>query len=137
MFKRVFSFILIMVMSICTITAEAKDVYFANYRFVLNEYGEILSKSFDEAYCPTQIEIDPDAQAINIKNKDNTASYKVSEFRVNGKSMAFYDEKGDLIIVITFTTDTKQLYLSSLVLFRDDTNIVYLKIDGLNPELEL
>ncbi len=91
MFKRVFCFILIMVLSICTITANAIIVYFATHRLVTNEYGEEFPKSAKEAYCPTRIELDVDAKMLLIKTRTHgTASYTFSDYvLIKGQGVVF------------------------------------------------
>lgn len=130
MFKRVFSFILIMVMSICTITANAKNVYFATHRVVTNEYGEDFPKSAKEAYCPTRIELDVDAKTILIKTRTHgTASYTFSNIVLKDQGVVFFDGKGEVVGGIVFL-DTDYSEFGALQIFRkDNTKITYMKIE--------
>lgn len=128
--KRVFRFILIMVMAIAyTMTADAKDVFFATHRSVQNEYGEILPKNPDAAYCPTRIELDMDAKTLVIKTKTRgTANYTFSDFHATEKAIFFYDAKGEKIGGMLFS-DTRFTQFEMLVINKGDTQIMYCKYD--------
>ena len=71
-------FILIAIFSIIAIPANAQ-VCFAQYRTVVDEYGEIVQQTEDEIYCPTRIELSVETQKLTIKTKKHgTAVYFVS-----------------------------------------------------------
>jgi hypothetical protein len=117
-------------MLVCTITAEAKDVYFAYYRAVINE---IPFKVHHSVYCPTRIEVDYDAKTLVIKTETRgTASYTFSDIYVDTKSkvILFIDYTkdnviGDTIGGIVFA-DTDYSEFNSLVIYRkNNTAIVY------------
>lgn len=121
-------------MSICTITAENKDVYFAKHRYVKNEYGEYLPKNDNAAYCPTRIEVNYDAKTLVIKTKTHgTASYVFSDTvhlpRPYPKkdAVGFIDVRNEYkLIGGMFFTDSYYSDFSSLVIFRkDDTELHY------------
>ena len=133
MFKRVFSFILIMVMSICTITAEAKDVYFATCRHEQSEYGE-----WSMTYCPTRIELDiVDTKTLVIKTKTRgTVSYTFNDLgskRDETNSLiTFYDADGykigDIVFKDTDWGTGKPEDFWGLVIYRKNgTQVIYLK----------
>lgn len=128
--KRVFRFILIMVMAIAyTMTADAKDVFFATHRSIQNEYGEILPENPDAAYCPTRIELDLDAKTLVIKTKTRgTASYTFSDYNATEKAIFFYDAKGKEIGCMLFS-DTRFIQFKMLVINKGDTLILYSKYD--------
>lgn len=71
-------FILIAIFSIIAIPVNAQ-VCFAQYRTVVDEYGEIVQQTEDEIYCPTRIELNVETQKLTIKTKKHgTAVYTVS-----------------------------------------------------------
>lgn len=71
-------FMLIAIFSIIAIPANAQ-VCFAQYRTVVDEYGEIVQQTEDEIYCPTRIELNTETQKLTIKTKKHgTAVYFVS-----------------------------------------------------------
>ena len=141
MFKRVFSFILIMVMLICTITANAKDVYFATHRQIQNEYGELLPRSDREAYCPTRIEVDYDAKTLFIKTKTHgTASYMFSDYdyrdllgttfeEIAKKAIVFFNAKGEIIGSLFFTDYNYSDFLGLTMYRKNNTaKVIYVKL---------
>lgn len=113
-------------MSICTITAEAKDVYFATHRFVQNEYGELLPRSDKEAYCPTRIEVDFDAKTLLIKTKTHgTASYTFNYFDLKEKFIIFYNVKGEQVGGIEFRDFNYSDFNCLIIRRKNDTLIAY------------
>lgn len=133
MFKRVFSFILIMVMLVCTITAEAKDVYFATHRSEQSEYGE-----WSDTYCPTRIELDiVDTKTLVIKTKTRgTVSYTFNDIDsqrdATNSLITFYDADGykigDILFKDTDWGTSKPEDFWGLVIYRKNgTRVVYLK----------
>lgn len=128
MFKRVFSFVLIVVMSICTITANAqKNVYFAKHRYVQNEYGELLPRNDIAAYCPTRIEVDYDAKTLLVKTKTHgTASYVLGGYILlsEKRAIVFYDTEGKHLGMISFR-DTSYSDFDTLVIDRKNDIVCY------------
>ena len=120
-----FKFILIMVMAIAyTMTANAqKEVYFAKYRYVQDEYGETLPKSRGTAYCPTRIEVDTIAKTLLVKNKKHgSTTYTFSDFTIVGhQGGVLYDCKGKKIALFGLKWYTK---LSFLYIYREDDTVV-------------
>lgn len=133
MFKRVFSFILIVVMLVCTITActitaEAEDVYFATHS-VTNEYDK-LELSSPESHL---IEVDYDAKEILVINTKthSTASYTFNRYTFNRYNILegniiFFNEKQKIIGYILFHE-----YDGFLLIIKkeDGTSIIYDNID--------
>ena len=71
-------FILLAIFLIIAIPVHAQ-VCFAQYRTVVDEYGEIVQQTEDEIYCPTRIEFNVETQKLTIKTKKHgTAVYTVS-----------------------------------------------------------
>ena len=134
MFKRVFSFVLIMMMTlVSTMTADAKDVYFATRRHEQSEYGE-----WSATYCPTRIELDiVDTKTLVIKTKTRgTVSYTFNDLVSNRDAtnslITFYDADGykigDILFKDTDWGTGKPEDFWGLVIYRKNgTRVVYLK----------
>lgn len=114
-----------MVMAIvCTMTANAqKHVYFATHRFVQDEYGEMTIKRFDDARCPTRIELDMAQKTLLVKTKKHgTASYTFSDFKPNRGKVFFYQTKGEKIGCMQFD-DRDNTRFNKLIIYRSDGTI--------------
>lgn len=135
--KRVFRFILIMVMAIAyTMTADAKDVYFATHRTVTNEYGEVLPLNFSDAYCPTRIEVDYDAKTLLIKTKTHgTANYTYSEFTIKDKFICFFDVNEKMIGAILFLDNDLNEFVSLTICKKNDTHITYFEKENFKKNI--
>lgn len=130
MFKRVFSFILIVVMLVCTITAcstistitaETRSVYFATHRLVENKYEQPpLVESF--VSCPTCIEVDYGVKRILVINTHGTASYTFNQAYTLGDIIFFNKTKKNIGIgYIMFQEDGSFL----LEIEKEDSTSIY------------
>ncbi len=99
---------LVAIFSIIAIPVHAQ-VCFAQYRTVVDEYGEIVQQTEDEIYCPTRIELNVETQKLTIKTKKHgTAVYTVSstEETEEGKYMLL-DSEGEVFGMFIFYDGNK------------------------------
>jgi len=136
--KRVFRFILIMVMAIAyTMTADAKDVFFATHRTEQDEFGEIQPTKLSDAYCPTRIEVDTEAKTLLIKTKTRgTASYTFSDFTVYERMVSFFDDNDNIIGSIVFINNNLNDFVSLTINKKNNTTITYFNKDNLAKKLK-
>lgn len=122
-------------MSIFVITANAqKDVYFATHRLVQNMYGETFPKNFNDAYCPTQIEVDYSAKTLLVK----TTTYSFSKYTFSNtnrlrKDVVFYNEENDIIGTLIFNSDTGDFW-GLRIEKEDDTHTLVCYINKKNQK---
>ena len=124
------NFIITMVLAVLfAAVANAKEVYFAKYRFIRTEFGEMLPKTMREAYCPTRIEIDFDDKTITVKTKTHgTAVHKFDTYNIDDNSAQFYNENMNLVCGLLFEDSNFQTLRLLLVQKADGTQIMYSNI---------